>query len=184
MNQSEMMAVNEISMTDRVRKALAKTLHLEPTYYTDMLRQRSEIEGGIGSVYPDKSEKIESMLLSIVWTAFESPDVMPGCVAAKAKMPGKLGVVDISKLPETTTFVFVDPKKTGFCEILVEGNVPRREVEHTVIIMGKHESGEEIVYTFHPGDPVMPSRREGMVPGGGVTMETAKTLGFKYAKVA
>jgi hypothetical protein len=184
MNQTEMTPVNEISMSDRVKKAIQATIRLEPVYFRDTLRQRSEPEGGIGSVYPLKSELIESQLHSNVWTEYEHPNVLAGCTAAKTKLPGKLGVVSLSDVSTTTTFILVDPKKTGFCEILVEGNVPRRDVDFTVAIMGKHESGEEIVYTFHPGAPIPPSRMEGLVVGETLTWSKAVELGFRFAKVA
>lgn len=173
------------TMTQRVRDALDNTKSLEPAYFGKMMSLRSELEGGIGSVYPLKAEHIQNALMSCVWQVFDHPSILAGCTAAVAQIGGRLGIVQITDLPDTASFTLIDPKGTGYCEILLSGAPPRIEVGHTVLIMGPHsETKREVVYTFHPGDPIMPSRVTGLEHGKVITKAKAQALGFEWAKVA
>jgi hypothetical protein len=56
--------------------------------------------------------------------------------------------------------------------------------DKTVILLGPGDDGREVVWTFHPGDPVAPS----IVPVESstltvLTVARAKALGFALAKI-
>ena len=59
-----------------------------------------------------------------------------------------------------------------------------RAASTSTLILGK-EKGEEVVFTFHPGEPVRPTQLPAVpeLVGKTVTMETAFLLGFEYVKV-
>ena len=58
------------------------------------------------------------------------------------------------------------------------------EVEDTWLIVGK-EDGVDVVFTFHPGEPVRPSVVEAKdcPDGTKLTKEQALNLGFDLAKI-
>jgi len=163
----------------RLQAAFTATRRLAPDYFEKCLVQRTS---GAGSGYSNFTpEALEAALLGATWETFNHPDVMEGCHAFKAPLPGTFGLVDLSTLPVDNLVFLADPKGTGFVEAEVEGS-KGGQVAFTVIILGT-EQGEEIVFTFHPGDPIKPSRlaKEGLWDK--ITVGQARELGFKWAKV-
>lgn len=172
------------SITQRVRAAIENTRRVIPDYFWKMLKKRSQVEGGVGSVYPATAEELERELLSRSWYLYEHNKIAAGCTGGFTRMPGLLGIVELSSLPVTSKFTLRDIKDTGSCELVVEGStVPRREVGFTVIMLGKHGQ-DEVVFTFHPGDPITPSQVKGDMDGKIITYEEARRLGFTYVQVA
>lgn len=167
-------------MTPRISAAIAATRRLAPGYFEKCLAQRC---GGAGSSYTLSPEALEQALQGAAWEPYEHPNVMKGCSAFRAPLVGTFGLIALASVPEDARVVLADPKGTGFVEAECAG-AQAETVGFSVIILGE-EQGEEIVFTFHPGDPIQPSRlpAEGRV-GQVVTAKEARDLGFTWAKVA
>jgi len=109
---------------------------------------------------------------------------MDGCFAFKAELPGQLGIIGLAGLPADAVVTLDDRKNTGKVSAVVEG-VRGEEVPFTVLILGL-EQGDEVVFTFHPGDPVRPSQvqAEPGLHGRTVTVSEALAMGLEMAKIA
>jgi len=166
-------------MNQRIQAAIDNTRRLAPGYFEKCLEQRTS---GSGSSYADSTPAdLEAALVGASWEPFEHPDIMSGCTAFKADLPGRFGLLDPTTVADDFMVTLADPKGTGFVEAeCTAGRGPK--VPHTIIILGQ-EQGEEIVFTFHPGEPIRPSRlaSEGRV-GQIITAKEALSLGFKWAK--
>lgn len=183
---------NQKLVNQRVREALYRTAALMPTYYGKMLAQRLPA-GGCGSVFEgfDSPEQLAAAILGANWEPAEPPagSAIPGCGYFKTHgIPGgRMGLVRIADLPDDVQIVARDPKGTGMVSMAVQG-VRGIEAHETWIILGPGEEDGvhgEVVWTFHPGDPVGPSRLEAKdVPDGTVLAKAeALALRFDLAKI-
>ena len=183
---------NQKLINQRVREALYRTAALMPTHYGKMLAQRLPA-GGCGSVFEgfDSSEQLAAALMGANWEVAEPPagSAIPGCGYFKTHdIPGgRYGLVRIEDLPDNIEIVARDPKGTGMVSMAVQG-VRGIEAHETWLITGPGEEDGvpgEVVWTFHPGDPVGPSRLEVKdVPDGTIlTKAEAQGLGFDLAKI-
>jgi hypothetical protein len=139
--------------------------------------------GGAGGSKFDTPQTIES-LISADWVSYNHPAVMKGVDAFKASIPGYVGLIKLDELPDNQVVELIDGHKTGFLSVVINGK-RAEHVDFTVLMLGQ-DSGKEVVFTFHPGDPIRPSS----LPDGGefskgdkITVQQAKNLGFEYAKV-
>lgn len=146
-------AINVMQENEDLKKYLEQTLSF----------RAGTNPGHIGSYYPNLSP---AQLLEIIrnadWQPYQHPDIMDGCIAFSAKIPGINGLADLTKLPGDTPVILIDPKKTGKVSAAIDTtHAPEtgREESQTIIILGPDEAvGKQyIVYTFHPGAPVRPS---------------------------
>lgn len=159
----------------------------DKTYFDSMLDQRIEGPKNAGSSYIVSSpEELYETLMSQEWEETTHPEVMPGCRVFKTNLPGLEGIIDLNTLPDDAELYAIDPKSTGIVAIGV-GRVPKKFVEETYLIIGKEEidgKEEDMVFTFHPGEPVRPSQIEtkDMPDGKRVSLEEARSLGFDKAK--
>jgi hypothetical protein len=153
-------------------------------YWNNTLNQRSmKSEMVAGSRYDMSPEQIENSLLNAEWTPYSHENVKAPAKAFKANIAGYEGIVKLDTLPKDKKVFLDDRKNTGKVSVVVDG-VLGNKVNHTVILVGPHE-GNEVVWTFHPSDPIMPSvveAGEGM-NGKEITVEEAKNTGFEYAKL-
>ena len=183
---------NQQLVNDRVRAAICRTAAFIPSYYGKMLAQRLPA-GGCGSIFEgfDSPEQLAAALMGANWEVAEPPagSAMPGCGYFKTRdIPGgRYGLVRIADLPDDTQILARDPKGTGMVSMAVQG-VRGLEAFETWIILGPGDEdgvSGEVVWTFHPGDPVGPSRLEVKdVPDGTVlTKAKAMELGFDLAKI-
>jgi hypothetical protein len=165
----------------RVEAAIAATRLAAPGYFESCLTQRTS---GSGSSYSGLTPaELEVALVGASWEPYEHPDVMAGCSAFKAPLEGTFGLLDLSTVADDFLVTLADPKGTGFVE--AECTAGRGgKVPFTVLILGQ-EKDVEVVFTFHPGDPIRPSRlpAEGRV-GQIITAKEALALGFKWAKAS
>lgn len=176
----------------RVRAALAAT---PPDYLARCLAQRLPGPAACGSVFldfgvagdPAAPDRLLHALHTHPWEPYEHPAVMAGCAAFACPLGGRVGLVHLATLAPDHPVRLLDPKGTGFVEAVVEGTADDRTrgsaATFTVAILGP-DDGREVVYTFHPGAPIPPSR----VPADGrhgttVTAEEAVALGLQIAKV-
>lgn len=158
-------------------------------YFENTCCQR--LAGGAGSCFSGVKtvEEMEHLLREANWDKAEHPDVIPGCQAYVTSdlSGGRFGLVRIAELPEDTTLVASDPKSTGRVSMTVRGLLGP-EVKETWLIIGKEDVGgvaRDVVYTFHPGEPVRPSLVEvkDCPDGTSLTKAQALALGFELAKV-
>lgn len=161
----------------------------ENNYQDIMVNQRVEGPTNAGSSYKMTADEIKDMIRTSEWSeVFDNPNVGEGCRLFKTDVPGLNGIVDIKQLPNYKDLAYyaIDPKGTGNISIGV-GNVPKKEESETYLIVGPEEINgktEQVVYTFHPGEPVRPSMVEAKdIPDGTkLSYEKVKELGFDKAK--
>lgn len=143
------------------------------------------LSGGAGSIYPQFSsiEELETALLNTDWVETTHPAVMEGCRVFVGNLSGEFGLVDISTLPDDAVLVADDRKNTGKVAMTIAG-VRGKVVPQTYVIVGM-EGDKEVVFTFHPGEPVRPSivSVENLSHGTTVTKSEALALGFNLAKI-
>ena len=154
-------------------------------YFERTCAQR--LASGAGSIFEgiNSVEEMEKALRTANWSEATHPDVMPECKAYKTTdiEGGRLGLIRIEDLPEDVKIIASDPKGTGKVSMTVHGELGPA-AEETWLITGMEE-GHEIVFTFHPGEPVRPSILEVKdCPNGTVlSKKEAINLGFDFAKI-
>lgn len=164
-------------MNNRISRAFAAT---PAAYLERCFAQRNPGPSQAGSCF-STAQDVESML-AVEWAPYEHPALMAGCSAYRAPIGGSVGLVQLSQLDPSTPVRLDDSKNTGkVCAVV--GGVRSEEKDFTVLILGPHE-GSEVVYTFHPGEPIAPSQ----VDAGGrhdtvVSAAEALKLGLEFAKV-
>ena len=189
----------------RIRAAIQATQELvqvegKPSYWDQTLASRQP--NGFGSRFLKETSTEE--VLSWNWEPYpDCPNPMEGCSYYRAPISGILGVVRLMDLLTDGSRVLpilseeaqignwlkvslTDPKSTGKVTPEIERSVLSGEldqVDFTVMILGD-EGGREVVFTFHPGDPIRPSSipSEGRV-GSQISINQALDLGLEYAKI-
>jgi hypothetical protein len=167
-----------------VKAAITNSKEKMSDYWGNTLKQRSMKSDMVaGSRYNMSPEQIENALLNADWTPYQHQNVNPPAKAYKANISGYEGIIKLDTVPKNKTVVLDDRKNTGKASVIVDG-VLGKKVDFTVILIGPHE-GNEVVWTFHPSDPIMPSvvdAGEG-VNGKEITVDEAIKMGFEYAKL-
>lgn len=170
-------------MGNFVISAINNTKNSLPDYWNNTCKNR--LNGGVGSIYEqfDSVEELEKALLSANWEETTHPDVMPGCRVFKTDLEGRFGLVKIDELPKDTKLIADDRKNTGKVAMTVKG-IRGKIVHETYLIIGKNDD-LDVVYTFHPGEPIRPSIVEvsEISHGSIVSVAQAKELGFGLAKI-
>lgn len=169
------------SMT--VNTAISNTKKFLSEYFSNTLAQR--LAGGAGSCYDqfDSAENLEIALRRANWEETTHKDVMEGCKVFKTNLPGRFGLVKIAELSDSVKIIADDRKGTGCISLTVSGT-KGNIVEETYLIIGE-EKGEDVVFTFHPGEPIRPSNvsTSEIAHGDIVSKSKAKELGFDFAKI-
>lgn len=181
---------NEIINT-YVQNAIKELKNSEPDYYNKCLTQR--LFNGIGSTTEcDTIEEMEDALFDANWEPWDDINhvVSPDCKAfITHDIPGHYGMINLDQFNPTDIAHFRDPKNTGMLSLCVNTD-KRTDVDYTVLITG-NENGKDVMYTFHPGDPVPASTfaagstetgGSGYQDGDEITIADAIKLGFKRAK--
>ena len=146
--------------TANVWAAIAATVETIPGYFEGHLAGRSASGDGStcwrwGKACPDAGAVLD-VLLDTIWQAYpECPNLMPGCSAFKAAIPGTIDLRQVSDLADDTPVRWVDAGH-GYQYPTVVGT-EGEYVDYTTLIVGP-EAGREVVYTFHPGAPIRPSQ--------------------------
>ena len=178
-------------MTDtiRVRSAIENLKKNNNEFYNKCIKQRL-FNGGEGSYYPYDKLQLETLLEMAEWEKVEHPNVTEPCSCfVSYDFKGRVGVVELENLHDDIEFFLDDFKNTGWLSLCVKQDeswfVP---LDYTYIILGDDGFGE-IMFTFHPGEPIAPSTLEdgknefGLEKGMKLTKEEAIKYGFKHAKV-
>lgn len=143
------------NIRQRIQAALRNT---DQDYLHKTLLSRSEQRAG-SYVENVTAADLRARIDAAPWQPYTHPALMPGVTAFKAPISGVLGMIAATALPPETPVTLQDPKGTGFLSAFVAAaaNLKRPAVDFSVIILGPAEDGRgEIVYTFHPGAPVVP----------------------------
>jgi hypothetical protein len=175
----------EISYKERVLAAIEKTKQVLPEHWQTLLKSRCE-PTHIGSYYPVQTPvELQALLASTLDAAGAQPLhsnlITAGCCGFTTPLPGFLGLASILK---EKRYTLLDPKNTGFVECCISGSsVKPHSTQTTTIILSK-EGEDEVVATFHPGRPIVPST----VPADGnvgriITGQEALDMGFLFAKI-
>lgn len=174
-----------MTIRDRIARAAETTRRVVPGHFEKTVAQRAGLdEMAAGSIYEGvDASQLEQMLLAADWEPYSHPNVMSGCEAFWAPMPGRLGIVDLRSLPADAVVRLDDRKGTGKVSAVVSG-VRGEERDFTVLILGV-EQGEEVIFTFHPGEPVRPSQvqTEPGMHGRQVAVFEALEMGLETAKI-
>jgi len=174
------------SIRGRIEQAIEATWEIVPGYFEKTLAQRAGLsESACGSIYPSFDvERLEEAIRVADWEEYSHPAIMEGCVAYKAALSGLLGIVALASMSKDAVVTLDDRKDTGKVSAVVEG-VRGEEVPFTVLILGP-EQGREVIFTFHPGDPVSPSKVQAVpgLHGKTVTVSEALNMGLEMAKIA
>ena len=171
-----MMSYNDANFS--VSQAILNTTN---EYFSATVKQRSRMaQEQAGSSIPLSSRLLKDALYCADWMPYHHPAIKDEARGFMTKdIGGTVGVVPLSSLDfaSGSGVVFDDTKDTGMVSLLAPTSVVyanRQERDYTVIILGMDAKGKEIVYTFHPGDPVPPST---------VSIEDLKAFGVEAYKL-
>lgn len=171
--------------TKAVREAIYNIATMMPEYWEKTLTQR--ICTGTGSIFADIDNIVdmEQALVDAHWEVAENPNVATGCTAYVTTdiTSGQYGMVPVANQSDDTVFVIEDQKNTGKVSLVMKG-AGRFSAKETWLIVGP-EQGKNVVYTFHPGEPVprATTSTEELPVGTKLTKAEALALGFNMAKV-
>ena len=174
-----------MSKFNEVVAAINNTKSVDPGYWEKTLLSRL-VDGSGSRTFYEKKEELEKALLEALWSPFATKEAVPGCQYYIAHIPGKLGVMCIA--PDDGVLL-EDPKETGFVsgKLVGEYNDEMISTDHTVLITGPASETDKtlIVWTFHPGPPIQPSRIPSTpeLLGKIITGKEAVELGLLYAKI-
>lgn len=153
-------SIERFCATADVWAAIEATLEVVPGYFEGHLAGRSASGDGStcwrwGKACPDASAVLDA-ILDTIWMAYpECPNLMPGCSAFKAAIPGTVDLRQVSDLADDTPVVWVRTNH-GYQYPTIAGEAGDY-VDYTTLIVGP-EAGREVVYTFHPGAPIRPAQ--------------------------
>jgi hypothetical protein len=176
--------------TQRIKSAIENIKSIAADYWASTLAQRSEVTGA-GSTYDRSPEEIEAAILNSTWEEYAHEAVAPGCIAfISYDMPkGRLGIIDLIDLKEDKFVILDDRKSTGTVSAVIPGIKSQNFPGFTVLILGMEKNAEgiatEVVFTFHPGNPVAPStiKTDAGLHNKAVTIAQAKAMGLTTAKI-
>ena len=184
--------VNEL-----VKTAIQNLKTIDSKYFESTLSQRLS-NNGAGSIVDgiNSVEEIEGLLMNSNWEHYKHPSIMEGCFGYKSDITGQMGIVDLSEVPSDFEGTLDDRKGTGKASFCLTG-INRIPIDYTVLIVGPEKfEGEdvEIMYTFHPGDPISPSTLNSemcyhfgeafpMLDGKKITVKEALKMELKYGKI-
>lgn len=155
-------------------------------YYELMFSQRVLGSGnGAGSGYPTTAEQLEEKVIHANWNETTHHAVREGCRVFTAPIGGYLGIVNLSTLDLQQELFIINPKNErntfGVGLIAEKGDWS----ELTYLISGFIDNSE-VVFTFHPGEPIAVSDEgwdgQGHNVGDSITVQQAIEYGFEYAK--
>lgn len=166
------------------------TIDLAIGHAAGLMKQRNPGPESLGSTFLDPMKWSE--LKATNWEPFDHPNIKPPAVGYKANIPGKFGLIELSKLEDTTHVSLVDGHETGYLSVSLKGETDII-VPYSTLLVGPAdydwETGEtkdetEIIWSVHPGPPVRPSSLK--IEAHSVrliTVAEARALGFEWAKL-
>lgn len=144
--------------TEIVREAIEAT---DPVYWKRLCASRAGADPTCaGSYYPRYRENdVDRFIRLLEWEHYTHAAVDAPVMAFLARQAkGFTNIEPIGLNYTGKTLKLEDPKDTGFVEAVLEGDEEGMEVDFTVIIIGTASTKKNVVFTFHPGDPIRPSK--------------------------
>lgn len=175
--------------TAEVWAAIEATVNTVPGYFEGHCAGRSATGDGStcwrwGKACPDAGSVLDA-LLDVIWMKYDGcPNLMAGCRAFKAAIPGTVDLRQVSDLADDTPVVWVRTDH-GYQYPTIAGETGDY-VDYTTLIVGP-EAGREVVYTFHPGAPIRPAQVPADVDTTGVSTIAALKTAYpqiEWVKVA
>lgn len=177
----------------QIQDLIQKTKKVLPDYFNSCLRQR--LADGIGSTTDYTTvEDLENALMKAHWSPWvdRTGVLAPGCRAViTTDIPGHHGMLDLADFKQDDVCHFNDFKKTGYLSLCINTDM-RKDVGFIILIIGPEDGLGEVMYTFHPGNPVPASTFKAGEPnektgkaykdGDEITVAEAMKLGFKHVK--
>ena len=149
-----------LGATTEVWNAIQATLEVVPGYFESHCSGRSAAGDGStvwrwGKPCPDATAVLDT-ILDTGWFEYpECPALLPGCRAYRAAIPGTIDLRKVADLADDTTVRWVTTDH-GYQYPTIVGDAGNY-VDYTTLIVGE-EQGRQIVFTFHPGDPIRPAQ--------------------------
>lgn len=178
---------NNETIIDRIRQAVNNIKTMLPTYWEATVKSRTPGSSN-GSVF--SFEDVEKVLFEDRvgdWVPFpECPNLLPGCTAFKlCNIPGHLGIINLEVLDGSVMLDVVDNKKTGKAKCLLVNGTKGPETDYATLILGE-DGGKEVVFTFHPGNPIRPDEIpvEKLKGRTKLSVSEAIKFGFTHACIA
>lgn len=175
--------------TERVRSAIEAT----PTdYLRSTIEQRSiDIPGHAGSYIHKSPNKIMTHLLTSTWKETTHEYVCtPARVYHTNDMTGTYGMIALSDLSEEIVLEVDDRKDTGMASLVYRIDQATGQLFQLLnqvsvwLITGPGDDGKDIIWTFHPGEPVPVTQTLSEdFKEEQITVHAARKLGMVYAKV-
>ena len=168
-----------------INRALDNIIKHNREYAERMFSQR--LPGGTGSIFEGYDrDSLEVAIRIAHWVKASHPDIARGCQGYVTNdiKDGMYGMVRIAAQPDDALFEIVDYKNTGKVSLVLKGAASRIRTDETWLIVGPN-MGEDVVYTFYPGEPTpMATTGTDELPVGTVlTKAEALAKGFNLAKV-
>lgn len=177
----------DLNAMARVVEAINTTKKILPDYWQKTLEQRTC--HGRGSITnEEKASNLELALLEAAWEPYSHPAIGEGCTGFKTyDIKGLYGMDTIhnvrAELGGNFKLKVINPKGLKFSEVGFSSI--RQPVKYTIIILGQ-EQGKEVVYTFHPGEPVKPDNAlpsKDWNDGDTITIDAAIAYGVNWVKI-
>lgn len=131
-----------------------------PDYFSRALSMRTP-EGRIGSYFEMTPDQLKQALFQAKWEPYDPRDadgnpIIKGARGYRATIEGgRLGMTTVESLPADAKLYLADVKGTGNWSVDTVG-AKGEPTNHVTMIVGEAE-GKQVVWTFHPGEPVRPS---------------------------
>ncbi len=159
----------EISVhpTDIVRQAIKNTIETMPTHWQELCASRSKGNAKqAGSYFHFDEKRVGGFIQELEWEHYTHSSIKEPATGFIARSVfGTMNVVSIQDrcMVPSTKIIFEDPKSTGKVEGVTEDpDIVGIRTEFAVLLVGPSPLNNEqnVVYTFHPGDPIPPSTVE------------------------
>ena len=175
----------------RVRQAIKNLERIDPGYHEKMFKQRSGHDSmAAGSIYDMPPEAIKDALMAAKWMPYAHDDIKaPAMGFITHDIEGQEGLIDLRDairdgiLKPTDMIEFSDPKGVGNPSPTVKAKRGGK-TNKTIAILGPYpNTEEEVMFTFHPGEPVRKSELPSEMTGESMTVADAIEKGFRRVKV-
>lgn len=150
-----------MSARGQVISALKNT---PPEYLTRTIQTRTP-EHRAGSYFDMTANDLREELFKAKWEPYNPLDaegnaiISDGARGYRATIPGgRLGMVPVDTIADTAKLYLIDPKGTGKWSVSTIGATePHTDVATMIVGPPDEPGGKNVVWTFHPGEPVPPS---------------------------
>lgn len=186
------LTLRHMNSSDIVRQAIQNTKRRDPKYWSKVLRQRAgKTESGkinkyaVGSMYELLSPKeLEVALLNAQWRLYKNKNLVNNVRAYKSRLAGIKRIINLKKIPKNMMMILDDRKNTGYLSGIYISKMKGVSEDSTIILIRSKGKKKNQVVTFHPGEPILPSKVKSLRNiKKQISVKEAYKLGFRYAKI-